>query len=164
MYARRYTTLLSATLREVTNDLYPCAVVLSQALCDVSRIGALGLSSVLARFTYGHIHTALFNCQGTVICGGSYQICRIHYGGSIRITNDSFIPSSSSHWEGTKGAMRLKFNPPHLSKGKNQGADHLKQWSFTVCLQNLSLYHSNDCGSFYLSPQLVASEKAQKVQ
>ena len=43
----------------------PCAVLLSQALCDVSRIGALGLSSFLAHFTYGHIHTALFNCQGT---------------------------------------------------------------------------------------------------
>ena len=102
MYDRRYTTLLSATFREVTNGLYPCAVLLSQALCDVSRIGALGLSSVLARFAYGHIHTALFNCQGTVICGGSYQICGIHYGGSIQITNDSFIPSIGSRRERQK--------------------------------------------------------------
>ena len=102
MYAHRYTTLQLATLREVTNGFYPCAVLLSQALCDVSRIGALGLSSVLARFAYGHIHTALFNCQGTVICGGSYQICGIHYGGSIQITNDSFIPSIGSRRERQK--------------------------------------------------------------
>ena len=72
--------------------LYPCAVLLSQALCDVSRIGVLGLSSVLAHFAYGHIHTALFNCQETVICGGSYQICGIHYGDSVQITNDSNYP------------------------------------------------------------------------
>ena len=123
MYAHRYTTFLSTTLREVTNGLYPCAVLLSQVLCDVSRIGALGLSSVLAHFAYGHIHTVLFNCQGTVICGGSYQICGIHYGGSIQITNDSFIPSSSSRREGTKGAMILKFSKrdliPSLIQRKN---------------------------------------------
>ena len=102
------TTLQSATLREVTNGLYPCAVLLSQALCDVSRIGALGLSSFLAHFAYGHIHTALFNCQGTVICGGSYQICGIHYGGSIHITIDNNIPSIGSRREGGKFAMLMK--------------------------------------------------------
>ena len=29
------------------------------------------------------------------------------------------------------------YNIPHLSKGKNRSADHLKLRSFTVCLQNL---------------------------
>ena len=37
-----------------------------------------------------------------LICGGSYQICGIHYGGSIQITNDGFIPSSSSRRERQK--------------------------------------------------------------
>ena len=27
-----------------------------------------------------------------LICGGSYQMCRIHYGGSIHITNDKIYP------------------------------------------------------------------------
>ena len=90
------------------NDLYPCAVILSQALCDVSRIGALGLSSVLAHFTYGHIHTVLFNCQGTVICGGSYLICGIHYGGSIHITVGNNISSIGSQRNGGKFAMLSK--------------------------------------------------------
>ena len=108
------------SLRMVTNVLYPCAVLLSQALCDVSHIGALGLSSVLAHFAYGHIHTALFNCQGTVICGGSYPICGIHYGGSIQITNDSFIPSSSSHCECSKGAMIWRISKNTLTYPKEK--------------------------------------------
>ena len=37
-----------------------------------------------------------------IICGGSYQICGIHYGGSIQITNDSFIPSIGSRRERQK--------------------------------------------------------------
>ena len=110
-------------LRKVTNVLYPCAVLLSQALCDVSRIGALGLSSFLAHFAYGHIHTALFNCQRTVICGGSYQICGIHYGVVFKLRMTEIIPSSSSQREGTKGAMILKFSKrdliPSLIQRKN---------------------------------------------
>lgn len=65
MYAHRYTTLQATLFADGNEWFNPCVVLLSQALCDVSRIGALGLSSVLARFAYGHIHTALFNCQGT---------------------------------------------------------------------------------------------------
>ena len=49
-----------------------------------------------------------------LICGGSYQICRIHYGGSIQITNDSNIPSSSSRRDGTKWAMILNFFKENL--------------------------------------------------
>ena len=108
------------SLRMVTNVLYPCAVLLSQVLCDVSRIGALVLSSFLARFAHGHIHTALFNCQGTVICGGSYQICRIHYGGNIHITLDNNIPSSSSHWECTKVAMIWRISKNALTYPKEK--------------------------------------------
>ena len=63
LFARPY----AYSLAEGNECLYPCAVLLSQALCDVSRIGALGLSSFLAHFAYGHIHTALFNCQGTFV-------------------------------------------------------------------------------------------------
>ena len=37
-----------------------------------------------------------------LICGGSYQICGIHYGGSIQITNDNFIPSIGSRRERQK--------------------------------------------------------------
>ena len=58
-----------------------------------------------------------------LICGGGYQICGIHYGGSIHITVDNNIPSSSSQREGTKGAMILKFSKrdliPSLIQRKN---------------------------------------------
>lgn len=101
MYARRYTILQSATLREVTNGLYPCAVFLSQALCDVSRIGALGLSSVLARFAYGHIHTALFNCQGTFV-GAVFKYAEYIMGVVFKLQITTFIPSSSSRRERQK--------------------------------------------------------------
>ena len=132
------------SLRKVTNALYPCAVLLSQALCDVSRIGALGLSSFLAHFAYDHIHTALFNCQRTVICGGSYQICRIHYGGSIHITVDNNIPSIGSQQNNAKFAEIRKF------------------------LKKISTSTSHQCepksNSEIFSPQLVAIEKVLKGQ
>ena len=126
----------------VTNVLYPCAVLLSQALCDVSHIGALGLSSVLAHFAYGHIHTALFNCQGTVICGGSYPICGIHYGGSIQITNDSFIPSSSSQREGTKSAMKFKsfqkvYNCLHFTREFRMACTTKKQYTLQISFTDI---------------------------
>ena len=37
-----------------------------------------------------------------MICGCSYQICRIHYGGSIQITIDNNIPSIGSRRERQK--------------------------------------------------------------
>ena len=43
-----------------------------------------------------------------IICGGSYQICRIHYGGSIHFTKYNNIPSTGSQREGTKSAMKFK--------------------------------------------------------
>ena len=55
-----------------------------------------------------------------LICGGSYQICGIHYGGSIQITNDSFIPSSSSHCECSKGAMIWRISKNTLTYPKEK--------------------------------------------
>ena len=55
-----------------------------------------------------------------IICGGSYPICGIHYGGSIQITNDSFIPSSSSHCECSKGAMIWRISKNTLTYPKEK--------------------------------------------
>ena len=44
------------------------------------------------------------------------------------------------HKRGNDIEISLKgFNPPHLSKGKNRGADHLKQRSFTICFLDVIL-------------------------
>ena len=55
-----------------------------------------------------------------IICGGSYQICGIHYGGSIQITNDSFIPSIGSRRECTKGAMIWRISKITLTYPKEK--------------------------------------------
>ena len=150
----------------VTNVLYPCAVLLSQALCDVSRIGALGLSSVLAHFAYGHIHTALFNFQGTVFCGGSYQICRIHYGDSIQITNDSFIPSIGSQQEGSKRARLLKISqrflqyPSLIQRKKSECWPPQTAIFYSLFTEFVLIAHQG----FHIPPQLVAIENALKGQ
>ena len=72
-----------------------------------------------------------------IICGGSYQICRIHYGGSIHFTKYNNIPSTGSQREGTKSAMKFKsfqkvYNCLHFTREFRRACTTKKQHTLQI--------------------------------